>query len=131
MDCSPPGFSVHGILQARKWSGLSCPPPGDLPNPGTKPPSLVSPALAGGFLTISATWEARANLISGFRLSLHVVFVLLPSTHFIFLSFLCLYKFCDFKYHSTLPIVQFRKGWVPAPTEYNKANTYLGESNTV
>ena len=55
MDCSPPGFSVHGILQARKWSGLSCPPPGDLPNPETKPPSLVSPALAGGFLTTSGS----------------------------------------------------------------------------
>ena len=27
MDCSPPGSSVHGILQARYWSGLPCPPP--------------------------------------------------------------------------------------------------------
>ena len=40
MDCSPPGSSVHGILQARirEWltmpssRGLPCPPPGDLPN---------------------------------------------------------------------------------------------------
>ena len=41
-DCSPPGSSVHGVLQARiSWSGLSC-PPGDLPNLGTKP---GSPAL--------------------------------------------------------------------------------------
>ena len=30
MDCSLPGSSVHGILQARIWSGLPCPPPGDL-----------------------------------------------------------------------------------------------------
>ena len=28
--CSPPGSPVHGILQARYWSGLPCPPPGDL-----------------------------------------------------------------------------------------------------
>ena len=42
MDCSPPGSSVHGILQARILGGLPCPPPGDLPNPGIKP---VSPAL--------------------------------------------------------------------------------------
>ena len=28
------------------WSGLPCPPPGDLPNPGIKP---TSPALVGGF----------------------------------------------------------------------------------
>ena len=32
MDCSPPGASVRGdILQAECWSGLLCPPPGDLP----------------------------------------------------------------------------------------------------
>ena len=38
-------------------SGFPC-PPGDLPNPGTAPKSLMSPALAGGFFTTSATWEA-------------------------------------------------------------------------
>ena len=31
--------------------------PGDLPNPGIKPMSLTSPALAGGFFTASTTWE--------------------------------------------------------------------------
>ena len=30
------------------WSGLPCPSPGDLPDPGIKPRSLMSPALAGG-----------------------------------------------------------------------------------
>ena len=40
------------------WSELPCPPPGDLPNPGIKPVSFVSPALVGRFFTISATWEA-------------------------------------------------------------------------
>ena len=30
------------------WSGLLCPPPEDLPNPGIKPMALMSPALAGG-----------------------------------------------------------------------------------
>ena len=39
------------------WSGLPRPPPGDLPDPGIKPTSLGSLALAGGFFTISATWE--------------------------------------------------------------------------
>ena len=39
------------------WSGLPCPPPGDLPDAGIKPASLVSPALAGGFCTINATRE--------------------------------------------------------------------------
>ena len=37
------------------WSELPCPPPGDLLNPCIKPTSLTSPALAGGFFTISAT----------------------------------------------------------------------------
>ena len=42
MDSSPPGFPVHGILQASIPEWLSCPPPGDLPDPGIKPVSLVS-----------------------------------------------------------------------------------------
>ena len=41
------------------WNGLPCPPPGDLPNPGNEPMSLISPALAGGFFTTSTTWEAK------------------------------------------------------------------------
>ena len=40
------------------WSGLPCPTPGDLPNPGIKPTSLMSLALASGFFTTSARWEA-------------------------------------------------------------------------
>ena len=36
---SPPGSSVHGILQAEYWSGLPFPSPGDLPHPGIKPGS--------------------------------------------------------------------------------------------
>ena len=39
------GFSRQGY-----WSGLPCPPPGDLPDPGIEPASPTSPALAGGFL---------------------------------------------------------------------------------
>ena len=49
------GFSRQGYS-----SGLSCPPPEDFTNPGIKPVSLMSPALAGGFLTSSATWEAHS-----------------------------------------------------------------------
>ena len=41
MDCSPPGSSAHGILQARYWSGLPCPPPGDLLNQGIEPRSTL------------------------------------------------------------------------------------------
>ena len=37
------------------WSGLPFPSPGDLPDPGIEPASLMSPAVAGGFFTTSAT----------------------------------------------------------------------------
>ena len=47
------GFSRH-----EHWSGLPCPPPGDLPNPGNELMSLIPPVLAGGFFTTSSTWEA-------------------------------------------------------------------------
>ena len=38
------------------WTGLPCPPPGDLPNLGIKSTSLMSPALAGWFFTPYTTW---------------------------------------------------------------------------
>ena len=41
------------------WSALPCPTPGDLPEPGIKPASLASPALASRFLTSSTTRLAR------------------------------------------------------------------------
>ena len=40
-----------GFPRQEYWSGLPFPLPEDLPNPGIEPPSPVSPALAGGFLT--------------------------------------------------------------------------------
>ena len=45
MDCSPPGSSVHGFSRQEYWSGLLFPIPRDLPDPGIKPSSPVSPAL--------------------------------------------------------------------------------------
>ena len=51
----PARTPVHGIFQMRIWSGLPFPTPGDLSDPGILP---ESPALAGGFFTTSATWEA-------------------------------------------------------------------------
>ena len=46
-----------GVSKQEYWSGLPCPPAGELPDPGIEPASLSSPALAGGFFTTSATWE--------------------------------------------------------------------------
>ena len=40
LDCSMPGSSVHGDSPGKNtWSGLPCPPPGDLPNVGIEPRS--------------------------------------------------------------------------------------------
>jgi len=58
MDCSLPGSSVHGVLQARILEWLPWLPPGDLPNPEIKLESLRSPALAGRFFTSGTTREA-------------------------------------------------------------------------
>ena len=43
------------------WSGLPFPSPGDLPNLGIEPISLMSPAMEGGFFTTSAAREAQDN----------------------------------------------------------------------
>ena len=40
MDCSPPGFSVHGTFQARILEWNTFPSTGDLPDPGIEPVSL-------------------------------------------------------------------------------------------
>ena len=55
-DCQAP-LSM-GFSRQEYWSGLPCPPPGILPDPGIEPASLMSPALAGMFFTTSTVWEA-------------------------------------------------------------------------
>ena len=54
-----------GFSRQEYWSGLPCPPPGDLLDSGIEPKSLMSPALAGGFFTTSATREAGNSLQLG------------------------------------------------------------------
>ena len=56
MKCSPPGSSVCGIPRQEYWSALLFPTRGDLPDPGTE---FTSFALAGGFCTHCASWEAH------------------------------------------------------------------------
>ena len=41
MDCGPPDFSVHGFSREEYWSGLTYPPPRDLPDPEIEPGSLT------------------------------------------------------------------------------------------
>ena len=66
MDSSLRGSSFHGIFWASILEWAVTPPAGDLPDPGIKPESLTSPALAGRLFTTSATWDVRGLSISYF-----------------------------------------------------------------
>ena len=65
MDCSPSGFSVHGIFQARILKLVAFPSPRDLPYPGIESKSPVTPALQVNSLPteplrkLSSWWEKR------------------------------------------------------------------------
>ena len=59
MDCSPPGSSVHGILQARIQEWVAVPSSKGSSHRGIKPTSLMSPAMARGLFITRATWEAQ------------------------------------------------------------------------
>ena len=67
--CSPPGSSVHRILQTRILEWVAMPSSRVSSQPRDQTRSLMSPALAGGFFTTSTTWEA--HLTSYTYLSLH------------------------------------------------------------
>ena len=61
--CNPRDYSRQaplpmGFSRQQYWSGLPCPPPVGLSDPGIEPESLMSPALAGGFFITSPTWQA-------------------------------------------------------------------------
>ena len=60
-----------GFFRQEYWSRSPGPSPGDLPNPGIEPVSLISPALAGGLFTTSMTWEAqrRGRFLANFGLT--------------------------------------------------------------
>ena len=53
-----------GFFRQEYWSGLPCPPPGALPDPGIKPASLVSSALAGRISTTGATLETQTWVVT-------------------------------------------------------------------
>ena len=56
-----------GFSRQEYWSGLLCPPPGDLPHPGIKPPSLVFPALQADSLSelMRLYWKSGAEILNG------------------------------------------------------------------
>ena len=62
VDCSPPGSSVHGILQARilEWAAMSS--SRDLSPSGIETETLMSPVLTGSFFTTNAAWASLKGL---------------------------------------------------------------------
>ena len=61
-----------GFSRREHWSGLPCPPPGDLPNPGIKPVSPVAPALQVGSLPLSHREAPRDKYRAGKYLTLKI-----------------------------------------------------------
>ena len=59
VNCSPPVSFAHGILQRGFWSGLPCPPLGDLPDLESKPLTPVSPALQADSLLTKPSGKLR------------------------------------------------------------------------
>ena len=52
-----------GFSRQECWSGLPCPPPGDLPNPGIEPTSPMAPAVQAGSSPLSHRGSPFARLL--------------------------------------------------------------------
>ena len=68
--CDPMDHSIThqtplsmGFFRQEYWSGLPCPPPGDLPNPGIEPESLISPALQEGSLLLAPPGKPKVKVV--------------------------------------------------------------------
>ena len=78
--CNPVDYMAHqaplsmGFSRQEYWSSLPCPPPGDPPDPGIEPVSLLSPALADEFCTTSTLNKQRPLILP------------CPSLHYTFLA---------------------------------------------
>ena len=72
-----------GLARQEHCSGLPCPPPGDLPDPGVKPQSLGPPTLAGELLYHCASREALLNCSVFFKVPFYKI-----KNIFIFVCFL-------------------------------------------
>ena len=73
-----------GFSRQEYWSGLPCPPPGDLPNPGIELVSLMSSALAGRFFTTRANWEVPCSRYQYFISVLWDKFSITWMYHFVY-----------------------------------------------
>ena len=56
-------LSLVEFSRPHYWSGLPSPPPGDLPDPGTKPVSPAALALADGFFTTEPPGKPHKEIL--------------------------------------------------------------------
>ena len=54
-----------GFFRQECWSGLLCPPPGDIPNPGMEPASLMSPSWQVGSLPPAPPGKPSCHISHG------------------------------------------------------------------
>ena len=80
MDCSPQAPLSMEFSRQGYRSGLPCPPPGDLPDPGIEPASLRSPALGADSLPLASLGKFT---ISQSLLKLMSIESMMPSNHLI------------------------------------------------
>ena len=78
---SSPGSSVHGFSKQEYYSGLPCPPPGDLANPGIEPASPVTPALQADSLLMSHWGSSNYVLLSERSQSEETVYCMIPTLY--------------------------------------------------
>ena len=67
MDLAHQASLSMGLSQEEYWSGLPFPCPGGLPDPGIKPTSPASPALAGGFFTREPPGKPKIDKYRGYN----------------------------------------------------------------
>ena len=53
-----------GFSRQEYWSGLPCPPPGDLPHPGIEPKSALSPTLQADSLPLSCQGSCMTTMLN-------------------------------------------------------------------
>ena len=104
MECSPPGSSVHVIVQARILEWVAMPP-------GMETTFPAPPALAGRFFTTSSTWEAHFCMQPS-------VFMLRKKQEFILMSPTLIYYHMDSS--SLLPLL--------ICTKVSMGNSFISES---
>ena len=77
------------------WSGLLCRPPGDLPDPGIKPGSLMSPTLSGRFFTTSSSWLSQLSVLFSLLIPQVRIFGVIFNSFIDASSTYSTYVFCD------------------------------------